>query len=99
MGLERILPEQVTTLPTAKYVFAAIVALLLVIAAGQWYLLGGLTELYLGVPLWLWLQLVIVAAMLTLAWLATSIWTAANDRERTAVAGNEHTDRDERTEW
>jgi len=79
MGIERLFPARVTTQPTAKYVFAAIVALLLGIAAGQWYLLGGLTELYLGVPLWLWLQLVIIGGMLVLAWVAMGVWTATND--------------------
>lgn len=79
MGLERLFPAGTTTQPTAKYVFAAIVALLVLIAAGQWYLLGGFTALYLGVPLWLWLQLVIVGGMLALAWVAMGIWTVAND--------------------
>jgi len=68
----------VTTLPTAKYVFAGIVALLVVIGVGQLYLLGGFTGLYLGVPLWLWLQLAVLTVMLGLAWVATSVWTVAN---------------------
>jgi hypothetical protein len=79
MGLEKLFPADTTTQPTAKYVFAAIVALLLVVAAGQWYLLGGFTALYLGVPLWLWFQLVIVVGMLALAWVAMGIWTATNE--------------------
>lgn len=94
MDIERLLPAGVTALPTAKYVFATIVVVLLCIAAGQWYLLGGLTDLYLGVPLWLWLQLSIVTAMLGLAWLAMSIWTAANNRNSPADSTG-----DGRTEW
>jgi hypothetical protein len=70
----------VRTLPVAKYVFTGIVTLLLVIAVGQLYLLGGVTGLYLGVPLWLWLQLAILTAMLGMAWVATSVWTAANEK-------------------
>ncbi len=73
------LSGSVQTLSAAKYVFAGIVSLLLVLAVGQLYLLGGFTELYLGVPLWLWLQLAILTAMLGLAWVATSVWTAANE--------------------
>jgi hypothetical protein len=96
MDLESLLPAGVTTLPTAKYVFAAIVALLLVIAAGQWYLLQGLTDLSLGVPLWLWLQLAVIAVMLALAWVAMGIWTVANSADRSA---SEPTDSDGGTEW
>jgi hypothetical protein len=92
MDFETLFPSSVTALPTAKYAFGAIVALLLVIAVGQWYVLGGLTELYLGVPVWLWLQLVILVAMLGLAWVAMGIWTAANDDSSTGTA-------DGRTEW
>lgn len=74
--------------------FGAIVVLLLVIAVGQWFLfdlltalppVDSVTTLYLGVPLWLWLQLGIVGIMLVLAWVAVSVWTAANhgtDRDR-----------------
>jgi hypothetical protein len=94
MGLDNLLSARVRTLPTAKYVFAAIVALLFVIAAGQWYVLGGLTALYLGVPLWLWLQLALLVAMLFLAWVAMSVWTAANDGDSPAGTGG-----DGRTEW
>jgi membrane protein DedA with SNARE-associated domain len=94
MGIETLLPAGATKLPTAKYIFVAIVVLLLAISAGQWYLLGGLTSLYLGVPLWLWLQLGIVVVMLALAWAATSIWTVANNSDRPADA-----DSDGRTEW
>jgi hypothetical protein len=93
MDIETLLPAGTTTLPTAKYVFAALVALLLVIAVGQWYVLGGLTELSLGVPLWLWLQVAIVAAMLALAWVAVGVWTAVNADSSADTAG------DERTEW
>ena len=94
MELETLFPSSVTVLPTAKYVFAAIVAVLLVIAVGQWYVLGGLTELYLGVPVWLWLQLAIVVVMLALAWVAMGVWTAANNDN--SPAG---TDSDGSTEW
>lgn len=64
---------RLTTLPTAAFVFATLVVLLLAAAVGQLYLLAGLTELVLGLPLWLWLQLVVVTAMLGVAWLAVRL--------------------------
>ncbi len=81
MSAEDRLSERVQTLPAAKYVFAGIVSLLLVLAVGQLYLLGGVEGLYLGVPLWLWLQLAVLTAMLGMAWVATSVWTVANREE------------------
>jgi len=94
MDFETLFPGSVTALPTAKYVFAAIVGVLLVIAVGQWYVLGGLTELYLGVPVWLWLQLAIVVAMLALAWVAMGVWTAANNDDSPTGTAD-----DGSTEW
>lgn len=93
MNLGNLLPAGTARLPTAKYVFGAIVALLLGIAVGQWYVLGGLTELYLGVPAWLWLQLVIVVVMLALAWVAMGVWTVANSE------GSSTDTADGSTEW
>lgn len=91
MNLGDIVTTDTTNAPIAQYVFGAIVALLLVVAVGQWYVLGGLTELYLGVPVWLWLQLAIVVVMLVLAWVAMGVWTAANNRDSTDTDGD--------TEW
>ena len=88
MNLGDLVATDTTNPVTAKYVFGAIVALLLVVAAGQWYVLGGLTELYLGVPVWLWLQLAIVAVMLVLAWVAMGVWTAANNGDSTDTNGD-----------
>ncbi|ERH10792.1 MAG: hypothetical protein J07HX64_02571 [halophilic archaeon J07HX64] len=79
----------VATLPAAKYAFVGILTLLLVIAVGQLYLLGGFTELYLGVPLWLWLQLAILTVMLGLAWVATSVWTTANEESTRETRGDD----------
>ena len=76
-----------TTVPGAKYTFGVVVVLVLALAVGQWYLfdlvaelpsVGSVTTLYLGVPLWLWLQLGLVAVMLVFAWVAVSVWTTAN---------------------
>jgi len=98
MRVERLLPPGARELPTAKYVFAAIVVLLLVIGAGHWYLLEGLTDLSLGVPLWLWLQLVVIAGMLVFAWIAVTVWTVANDRDRTGSSARASDDTDDSTD-
>ena len=65
--------EQVTSFPTVKYVFAALLAVLLVIAVGHLYVFSGLTTLYLGLPLWVWLQLGVVSLMLGIAWIAVQL--------------------------
>ena len=84
------LTTRLRELPTAKYVFAALVATLLVVGVGQWIPLVGLTTLYLGLPLWLWVQLVIVAAMLVISWVAVSVWSEANSiDESTSSTGGQ----------
>ena len=65
--------DRVSDGPTSKYVFFGLLALLLVIAVGHLYVFEGLTGMYLGLPLWLWLQLVVVCAMLGLAWFAVRV--------------------------
>lgn len=72
--------ERVRGEPVAKYVFLGLLALLLAIAVGHLYVLEGLTDLYLGLPLWLWLQLVVVSAMLGLAWLAVQVVSTPDGR-------------------
>ena len=72
----RTVTERVSDGPAAKYVFLGLLVLLLVIAVGHLYVLAGLTDLYLGLPLWLWLQLVVVSVMLGLAWIAVEIVSA-----------------------
>lgn len=51
--------------------FVVLTAVMLAIAAGHFYLIGAFTAVYLGLPLWLWLQLGVVAILLALAWVAT----------------------------
>jgi len=58
---------------SGRYAFWGLVALVVAIGVGHLYVLSGLTALVLGLPLWLWLQLGVVAAMLGLAWVALSI--------------------------
>ena len=69
----RTVTERVSDGPTSKYVFLGLLALLVAIAVGHLYALAGLTDLYLGLPLWLWLQLVVVSVMLGLAWIAVGV--------------------------
>ncbi|GEM_PF-5558281 len=61
------------TLPTAKYVFLLLLAVLLTLAVGHLYAFEELTALSLGLPAWLWLQLVVVGIMLVVAWLALGL--------------------------
>ena len=65
-----------------KYAFLGLLALLLVIAVGHLYAFRGLTDLYLGLPLWIWLQLVVVFGMLAIAWFAVQL--VANPTEGAA---------------
>lgn len=74
------LHERVTRLPTVKYAFAGLLVSLLGIAVGHLYVLRGMTDLVLGLPLWVWLQLLVVAVMLALAWIAVQLVAAANAR-------------------
>lgn len=61
-----------------QYLFAALVVALVLAGAGQWFLLEAFTEFYLGLPLWLWLQLAIIAVMLAVSWYAVMLWTRAS---------------------
>ena len=82
MGLQlAALVGHVTKLPTAKYVFVGLIALLLVIAVGHLYALRELTAFYLGLPLWVWAQLAVVTIMLVVAWIAVELVTKAGQRE------------------
>lgn len=62
-----------------KYTFVALLLALLVIAVGHLYAFSGLTDLYLGLPLWVWLQLVVVFVMLGIAWYAVDLVTNATE--------------------
>lgn len=53
--------------------FLLLVAAMLAIAVGHLYLLRGLTTVYVGVPLWLWVQLLVVAVLFGMAWIATEL--------------------------
>ena len=45
---------------------------------GHLFLVRGLSGLTLGVPTWLWVQLVVLGLMLAMAWVAVEL--AASDR-------------------
>ena len=63
-----------------KYVFFALLVLLLGIAVGHLYAFRGLTDLYLGLPLWAWLQFVVVFVMIGIAWYAVQLVPTASER-------------------
>lgn len=67
-------------LPTVKYVFGLLLAVLLVLAVGHLYAFSGLTTLYLGLPLWVWLQLGTVTVMLVVAWIAVQLMAGVTGR-------------------
>ena len=62
---------------TDRIVVPLLILAMLVIAAGHLYVIGGFTDLYVGLPLWLWLQLGIIVVLFVLAWIATGIATPA----------------------
>ncbi|WP_302081760.1 hypothetical protein [Salinibaculum rarum] len=65
--------------PLAKAIFGTLLLLLVVIAVGHLYVLEGLTALYLGLPLWIWLELGVVFAMLLIAWFAVQLVATATE--------------------
>lgn len=72
-------PDRVAGLPTGKYLFGGLVLLLLVVALGQLYVLEGLTRMYFGLPLWLWLEVLVVFVMIGIAWFAIRLVAAASE--------------------
>ena len=74
------IPDQLARFPVVQYVFVGIVVLILVIAVGHLYLLSGLTTRYFGLPLWVWVQLGVIAFMLVLAWIALQVVAEATGR-------------------
>lgn len=71
------LPDRVSGLPTAKYVFASLLLLLFVLALGHLFLFDGLTARYYGLPLWLWLEIPLTGVMIAVAWYAIRLVTMA----------------------
>lgn len=53
--------------------FVVLVVAMVIVAAGHLYLIQGLTTLVAGLPLWIWLHLVVVGVLLFAAWIATGL--------------------------
>lgn len=70
MSLSRRVPPR--NRPVA---FALLTALMLAIAAGHLYVVAAYTAVLLGLPVWIWLQLGVVAVLLALAWVTTDLVT------------------------
>jgi hypothetical protein len=68
-----------TRYPRSKYVVGGLLVALLAMAVGHLYLLDGLTELYLGLPAWIWVELVVVAVMLGVAWVTVQVFAKTVD--------------------
>lgn len=62
-----------TTNLDRRVVFVLLIIVMLAIAAGHLWVISGFTQLVLGLPLWLWLQLVVVAVLFVLAWIAAGV--------------------------
>lgn len=56
-----------------RYVVAGLLGFLLVVAVGHLYLISGLTTRYLGLPLWVLVELVVVFGMMLVAWAAVRV--------------------------
>ena len=89
--------QTATVDPSSRYAFYALLALLFALAVGNLYALRGFTQLYLGLPLWVYLQIVVLAAMLAVAWAAVRIVTAGSGRTGTAESKRTGTAESKRT--
>jgi len=65
--------------PLVRYVIVLLVGALLALAAGHQYLLADWTTLYLGLPAWLWAQLVVIGVLFILAWATVSLYSKATE--------------------
>lgn len=69
------------------YVFVILVLAILVIAAGHLFLIDGLTAIQFGLPMWLWIQVAVIALLLVLAWVATGL-VPETETEKTQRGGS-----------
>lgn len=53
--------------------FVTLAVAIVVVAAAHLFVIQGLTTIRLGLPVWLWLQLGVITALLGLAWLAVEL--------------------------
>lgn len=65
--------SQLVSYPNAKYIFYFLSLSIFIIGFANLYIFDGMTELYLGLPLWIWLQNVTFAIMIILAWIAVRL--------------------------
>ncbi len=54
----------------------------LVLAIGHLFALERVSGMWYGVPTWLWFQLLVVALMLAMAWIAVGLWRTDTRGER-----------------
>ena len=53
--------------------FVLLVLMMLAVAIGHLFVIQDFTTLHFGVPLWLWLHILVVGVLLALAWIATGL--------------------------
>lgn len=63
---------------TRRLASAALVVTVVLVGIGHLYVIRDLSGMTLGVPTWLWAQLVVLGCMLVAAWLAVEL--VASDR-------------------
>lgn len=71
-GSSRILDPIVSVLGR-RNAFVLLVGAMLAIAVGHPYVLAELAGFYFGLPIWIWVQLVVVFFLLCLAWLVAEL--------------------------
>lgn len=58
---------------TRRLASGGLIVAVVVLAVGHLYVIRDVGGLILGIPTWLWVQLVVLAAMLVMAWVAVEL--------------------------
>lgn len=67
---------------TRRLASAALVVTVVLVGIGHLYAIRNLSGMILGVPTWLWAQLVVLGCMLAMAWLAVELAVSAGGDPR-----------------
>lgn len=63
--------SKIHSLSPPVWTFLTLLVVMLVVASAQLFVLPGFTDTVLGVPVWVWLHLVVLFILGALAWIAT----------------------------
>jgi len=64
---------------TVKYLVAGLVLVMFVLAVGHLYVIPGLTSRAFGLPLWVYVEVVVVAVLLVIAWIVVQLITSRRE--------------------